>query len=41
MAEILAEIQWGSDIDFADSSDSESGEGSEEERMLRMDPVHE
>ncbi len=41
MAKILAEIQRGSDVDFADSSDSESGGSEEEAFTLRKDPVHE
>lgn len=40
MAEILAEIHRGSEMDFSDSSDSESG-GSEEETVTRdVDPFH-
>uniref|UniRef100_A0A671VFS0 PiggyBac transposable element-derived protein domain-containing protein n=2 Tax=Sparus aurata TaxID=8175 RepID=A0A671VFS0_SPAAU len=40
MAEILAEIHRGSEMDFSDSSDSESG-GSEEKTVTQdVDPVH-
>lgn len=45
MADILSEIQRGSDIDIVDSSDSESRNdaGSEEEALFisRVDPVYE